>query len=265
MLAGMEDNRSAIWGGATIGFVVGLILGFFVGNYWTTVLYAILIGAASGVLANVLAWPAHRREMKRREHASRAASGSLVDTAEDRRTVDEHLFETSEDYRAQAESILETSENILRSTSPDDFEKHNAFELVYMVEDGENWRAGYDSLESFYAAHEERHPDVRQYAARAKLFLDDREKVLREGTPGDFETTPYAAIDCIAAAHAVVDREVWRTGYDSLESFYRAHEARHPDIRVYAAVYSQGYAESARGDPSLVRGRNIAQQIADLR
>jgi hypothetical protein len=30
-------NRSAIWGGATLGLVVGLILGFFVGSYWTTV------------------------------------------------------------------------------------------------------------------------------------------------------------------------------------------------------------------------------------
>jgi len=67
-----------------------------------------------------------------------------------------------------------------------------------------------------------------------------------------------------------VDRELWRTGYDSLESFYAAHEAHHPDIRVYAAVYRQGsavyrqgYTESARGNPSL--GRTIAQQIADRR
>jgi hypothetical protein len=39
--------------------------------------------------------------------------------------------------------------------------------MVYMVEDGENWRAGYDSLEAFYVAHEERHPDIRTYAAQA--------------------------------------------------------------------------------------------------
>jgi hypothetical protein len=260
---------SAIWGGATLGLVVGLVLGFFIGSYWTTVLYAVLIGAASGVVANLLALPAdilHRREMTRREHAARAASESLLDTSEDRRTVEEHLFETSEDYRAQAESLLQTSEDILRNISPADFEKTpDAYELIYMVEDGENWRAGYDSLESFYAAHETRHPDVRQYAARAGKFLDDREGVLRECSPADFETKPYAAIECIAAAHAIVDREVWRTGYDSLESFYGAHEARHPDIRVYAAVYRQGYAESARGDPSLALGRNIAQGIADRR
>jgi hypothetical protein len=198
-----------------------------------------------------------------RDRSPRAAP-TLHDTSEDRRTVEEHLFETSEDYRAAAEELLGTSEDMLRSNSPADFETTpDAYELVYMVEDGENWRAGYDSLESFYAAHEERHPEVRQYAARARGFLDDREEVLRENSPADFQTEPYAAIDCIAAAHAIVDRGVWRTGYDSLESFYGAHEAHHPDIRVYAAVYWQGYAESARGDPLL--GPRIAQRIADRR
>jgi hypothetical protein len=171
--------------------------------------------------------------------------------AADRCTMNEYLFETSEDYRAQADSLLETSEDILRNISPADFETTpDAYELVYIVEDGENWLSGYDSLDSFYAAHEERHPEVRQSAARAHKFLDDRERLLRESSPADFETKPYAAIDCIAAAHAIVDREVWRTGYDSLESFYGAHEARHPDIRVYAAVYREGYTESGRGNPS---------------
>jgi hypothetical protein len=51
-----EDGRSPIWGGATIGLFVGLILGFFVGTYWTTVLYAVGIGAAAGLASNVLAW-----------------------------------------------------------------------------------------------------------------------------------------------------------------------------------------------------------------
>jgi hypothetical protein len=163
----LEDRRSAIWGGATLGLVVGLILGFFVGSYWTTVLYAVLIGAASGVVANVLAWPGdivRRRELERRERANRPVS--------------EYLFETSEDYRTAGESILETSEELLRNVSPADFEttpdaEEAAYEMVYMVEDGENWRAGYDSLEAFYAAHEERHPEIRHYAARARKFLDD--------------------------------------------------------------------------------------------
>jgi hypothetical protein len=42
-------NRSAIWGGATLGLVVGLILGFFVGSYWTTVLYAVLRALRPGL------------------------------------------------------------------------------------------------------------------------------------------------------------------------------------------------------------------------
>jgi hypothetical protein len=169
----MERRRSAIWGGATLGLVVGLILGFFVGSYWTTVLYAVLIGAASGLVANLLAWPAdivHRRDVTRRGHAARAASESLLDTMEDSRTVPDYLFETSEDYRTHAESLLGTAEELLRNVSPADFEtpdvEGGVYEIVYMVEDGENWRAGYDSLEAFYAAHEERHPEIRQYAAR---------------------------------------------------------------------------------------------------
>jgi hypothetical protein len=60
-------------GGGTIGLFAGLVLGFCVGSYWTTVLYAVLIGAASGVVANLLALPAeivHRHEMKPREQSS---------------------------------------------------------------------------------------------------------------------------------------------------------------------------------------------------
>jgi hypothetical protein len=52
----VEGNRSVIWGGATIGLVIGLILGFFVGTYWMTVLYAVGIGAALSVVANILGW-----------------------------------------------------------------------------------------------------------------------------------------------------------------------------------------------------------------
>jgi hypothetical protein len=37
--------------------------------------------------------------------------------------------------------------------------------VVSNLEDLEAWRAGYDSLDSFYAAYEERHPDIRLYAS----------------------------------------------------------------------------------------------------
>lgn len=52
----VNDGRSPIWGGATLGFVVGLILGFFVGSYWMTVLYSVLIGAGVGFLTILLSW-----------------------------------------------------------------------------------------------------------------------------------------------------------------------------------------------------------------
>ena len=44
-----------------MGLFLGLILGFFRESYWQTVLYAVLIGAALGVGANVLAWFGQRR------------------------------------------------------------------------------------------------------------------------------------------------------------------------------------------------------------
>jgi hypothetical protein len=56
-----NQGGSAIWGGATLGLIVGLVLGFFVGSYWTTLLYAVLIGAAIGLATNVLAWVGGRR------------------------------------------------------------------------------------------------------------------------------------------------------------------------------------------------------------
>ena len=50
-----HDNRSAIWGGAAVGLIVGLVAGFFRESYWQTVLYAVGIGAALGLGVEVLA------------------------------------------------------------------------------------------------------------------------------------------------------------------------------------------------------------------
>jgi hypothetical protein len=239
----LEVRRSAIWGGATLGLVVGLILGFFVGSYWTTVLYAVLIGAGCGVAANALALVGGRRDVKRRKDVSRAASSSLLGHSE------EFLREHNPAY-------VETNPTA-------ESESH---EVVRIVEDGEYWRAGYDSLEAFYAAHEDRHPEIRHYAARARhKHLYDAEEVLRANSPADFETTPDAAIDSVGAAYEIVEDEYWRAGYDSLEAFYAAHEARHPDIRVYADVYREVGAQLVLADPSVARGRIIAQAIADRR
>ncbi len=51
-----EDNRSAIWGGATAGLIIGLVLGFFVGNYWNTVIKSVIVGIIFGVAANLLSF-----------------------------------------------------------------------------------------------------------------------------------------------------------------------------------------------------------------
>lgn len=144
-LGRLKDNRSAVWGGATLGLFVGLILGFFVGDYWMTVLYAVVVGAATGVVANFLGWLGDRAR-------NRGATPP---------TVADH-------WRSLQLGI---AENVLGQASPADFEKtQNAASMCIsvvgrQVEDGDGWRAGYDSLEAFYAAHEARHPDIRLYAS----------------------------------------------------------------------------------------------------
>ena len=48
---------SAVWGGGTLGLIIGLILGFFVpADYWTFVFYCVIVGAAFGVATNILAF-----------------------------------------------------------------------------------------------------------------------------------------------------------------------------------------------------------------
>lgn len=146
-----EDTRSPIWGGATVGLVIGVILGFFVGTYWMTVLYAVLIGAGVGLATNMLAWLGS-------SVARRGTKTPLV------------YRETNDEERREN---LRTAERILRGHSPVDSENSvdAAMELqecvgvVGWVEEEELWQAGYDSLESFYGAHESQHPDIRVYAA----------------------------------------------------------------------------------------------------
>jgi hypothetical protein len=148
------DQRSAVWGGATLGLFVGLILGFFVGSsYWWTVLIAVGIGAASGVVANILGWIGDRERRKSRERVSVTLSPSSL------------------------QMMLDNVEGVLREHSPAEFETTDnaAYESVYVVSlavESEDWRARYDSLESFYAAHEGRHPDIRVYVAVAHSFGD---------------------------------------------------------------------------------------------
>lgn len=47
------QGRSAIWGGATIGLIVGIVLGIIRGDF-SDILRAALIGADFGLLASIL-------------------------------------------------------------------------------------------------------------------------------------------------------------------------------------------------------------------
>ena len=51
-----EDNRSAIWGGVTIGLFAGIILGFIKHAFFPVFIYCVLIGVGLGTLAQVLGW-----------------------------------------------------------------------------------------------------------------------------------------------------------------------------------------------------------------
>jgi hypothetical protein len=130
----VEDNRSAIWGGATIGLVIGLILGFFVGTYWMTVLYAVGIGAALRVVANILGWLSDRGRNR----------------AETQPTLSGFDFSSYQ---------LPNVEGVLREHSPAEFETTpnaavECIDVVCSLEEEGWWRAGYDSLDSIYATHE---------------------------------------------------------------------------------------------------------------
>lgn len=55
MISFFTKERSAIWGGATIGLIVGIILGIIRGDF-SDILRAALIGADIGLLTIILAW-----------------------------------------------------------------------------------------------------------------------------------------------------------------------------------------------------------------
>src|SRR3954470_23976474 len=64
---------------------------------------------------------------------------------------------------------------VLRSYEPAEFDAEpyafaQCAESVRVVEDNGSWRSIYSSLDAFYAAYEDQHPDVRRYGvARREL------------------------------------------------------------------------------------------------
>jgi hypothetical protein len=63
---------------------------------------------------------------------------------------------------AEVERLLAAHSPAAFDTSIDGFP--DCIEFVRRVEDEEAWRAGYPSLEAFYAMQAARHPDIRLYA-----------------------------------------------------------------------------------------------------
>ena len=55
LLWGFGRGPNAVWGGATIGLVVGLVWGFVVGEGFALILRGAAVGAVSGVVAELLA------------------------------------------------------------------------------------------------------------------------------------------------------------------------------------------------------------------
>jgi hypothetical protein len=85
--------------------------------------------------------------------------------------------------------------------------------------------------------------------------------VLREHSPADFETTPNAAAESVDVVRLIQEQEAWRAGYESLDAFYAAHEAHHPDIRFYAAVRAELRMADALEPPPGIGGV-IAERLA---
>ena len=51
----VADRRSPVWGGATLGLLVGLVVGFFRESYWLTVLISVSAGVLLGFVADFIA------------------------------------------------------------------------------------------------------------------------------------------------------------------------------------------------------------------
>jgi hypothetical protein len=88
--------------------------------------------------------------------------------------------------------------------------------------------------------------------------LDQAEAMLRKHKPADFDSTIDAAPESIEAVRFIEDNDLWKARYSSVDEFYAAYEAQHPDVRVYGDVRR----EIANAD--VLRGPHgtITQRIA---
>jgi hypothetical protein len=88
--------------------------------------------------------------------------------------------------------------------------------------------------------------------------LDQVEALLRKHKPADFELTLDAAPESIEAVRYVEDTGLWKVGYPTLDEFYAAHSAQHPDVQVYGDVRR----EIAEADPLHGPHGTISERIA---
>jgi hypothetical protein len=80
----------------------------------------------------------------------------------------------------------------------------------------------------------------------------------------DVENDAEALQECVGIVGWIEEEKLWRAGYDSLESFYRAYEGQRPQIRDYGAVERE--IPSAHDGFSLEeRAEVIARRLAALR
>ena len=92
------------------------------------------------------------------------------------------------------------------------------------------------------------------------VLLAEAERLLAAHSPAAFDTSIDAFPECIEVVRGVEDEEAWRAGYSSLEAFYAAHEARHPDIRLYARVRRDIATISPLHDPGGLPSSLLARQ-----
>lgn len=92
-------------------------------------------------------------------------------------------------------------------------------------------------------------------------LLAEAERILARHSPADFDTTIDAAPESIEFVRVVEDDGAWQAAYPTLEAFYAAHEARHPDIRFYGDVRR----EIETADPLTSPGGTISQRLERLR
>jgi hypothetical protein len=90
-------------------------------------------------------------------------------------------------------------------------------------------------------------------------ILSEAERILALHHPDAFDSSVDAWPECIEFVGAVEESEAWRGRYSSLETFYAAHEARHPDMRLYAEARREIEASDPMTSPPSLPSQVLAR------